>query len=101
MTWQTGTPRDERTKEKISRTMKSGMMADQNHPQWQGDQVSYNGLHKWVSRHKERTGRCTFCNSKGRTEFANRSGLYLRDLDDYVELCRRCHTWFDSKLISG
>lgn len=97
MTWQAGTPRDERTKRKISRTMRSGMMRSERHPQWTGDEVSYSGLHKWVGRNKERTGACTFCNFRGRTDFANISGLYLRDLDDYIELCRRCHIMFDGE----
>src|SRR5262245_27639858 len=97
MSWQTGTPRDEATKRNISATkLKSGTTRERNHPQWAGDRVKYSGLHKWVNRHKRRTHVCTFCNSRGRTDFANISGVYLRDLDDYIELCRACHIRFDA-----
>lgn len=66
---------------------------------WQGDEIGYNGLHKWVARHKERTSVCTHCGTHGRTHFANVSGDYLRDVDDFIELCVRCHTEFDGKAV--
>lgn len=50
-----------------------------------------------MARYKTKTGACTSCGAevgteRGRgTEWANVSGRYLRDLDDFVELCILCH----------
>jgi nitrate reductase cytochrome c-type subunit len=49
-------------------------------------------LHNWLRRKKEKTGRCDECGEISRkTDWANISGEYLRDLSDYRELCRGCH----------
>lgn len=62
------------------------------HPLWKGDEVSYVQLHQWVERHRPKTGACSGCGATGcRTEWANVSGEYRRDLDDWVELCVSCH----------
>ncbi len=65
------------------------------HGNWKGEAVGYVALHVWVQRHKPRTGACTNCGALGRTEWANISGEYHRSLEDYVELCKRCHCRFD------
>jgi hypothetical protein len=36
------------------------------------------------------------CGRARYTEWANISGAYLRDLDDYAEMCKPCHSEFDS-----
>ena len=65
---------------------------------WKGDDVAYKGVHKWVARYKVRTGICEHCERPSkRTEFANISGEYRRDVNDYVELCVVCHKRFDRK----
>ncbi len=59
---------------------------------WAGDQVGYSALHRWVRYWKIKTGVCVRCGTDDkRTEWANISGEYLRDLDDYEELCCSCH----------
>lgn len=78
-----------------------------SNPLWQGDDVGYSGVHKWLLKNKVRTGTCQHCGRRpkrargGRlmagTEFANLSGEYRRDPSDYVELCRPCHRKFDAK----
>src|SRR5262245_29698370 len=62
------------------------------HGNWKGDEVGYFGLHAWVYRHKTKTGRCSECGDRPetRTDWANVSGEYRRDLDDFVELCVPC-----------
>lgn len=85
---------------------KAKMVASKNHPKneehpmWKGDEASYSALHYWVARNKERTGVCYLCGAEAgvdcdRTEFANISGEYRRDVEDYLELCRKCHKRFD------
>jgi hypothetical protein len=66
------------------------------HPRWLGDEIGYHNLHQWVSQHKTKTGKCSTCSHRGYTEWANISGVYLRDLDDYVEMCKLCHAEFDN-----
>lgn len=76
-----------------------------NHHLWKGDKAGYAALHRWLIRHKPRTGICEHCGDQrkpgrdGRpgTDFANISGEYRRDIDDYVELCKPCHRVFDGQ----
>jgi hypothetical protein len=67
-------------------------------PGWKGDGVGYMGLHNWLHRHKKRTGVCDECGAEGKTDFANISGEYRRDLSDFRELCRPCHRTLDGQL---
>ena len=69
---------------------------ERNH-QWRGDEAGYKALHMWVNRHRPRTGICSECGEVGDTEYANLSGRYLRDLDDYAEKCDSCHRNFDGR----
>src|SRR5215472_4070325 len=52
-------------------------------------------VHNWVSRRKKKTGLCSQCGQRRYTEWANVSGEYRRDPDDYIELCKPCHCKFD------
>lgn len=67
----------------------------EDHPQWQGDDLTYFALHQWVARNKQRTGVCGRCGRRGRTHFANLSHEYRRDLDDYEEMCQSCAHRYD------
>jgi len=59
---------------------------------WKGDDVGYPGLHAWVQKERPRTGICQHCGAAGgRTHNANISGEYRRDLDDFIEVCGKCH----------
>jgi hypothetical protein len=71
-----------------------------DHPNWKGDEAGYAALHAWLYRRKTRTGVCSDCgdrpkpyrNGRAGTEFHNISGEYRRDISDWAELCRRCHS---------
>lgn len=69
-----------------------------NHGQWKGDNVGYEGIHDWVERRLEKTDMCQICNITPPYDLANRSGKYLRNLDDWWWLCRRCHMVSDGRL---
>lgn len=78
-----------------------------DNPAYDAENINIVGLHGWIRRHKTRTGTCQKCGAKpprrnGRngstragTEFANISGEYRRDVDDYIELCNSCHQKMD------
>jgi hypothetical protein len=83
-----------RRKQSIARKGKPHPKED-NSSSWRGDKVGYRQLHSWVAKHKKRTGVCLFCGNVGKTYFANISREYLRDLDDFMELCISCHHKYD------
>jgi hypothetical protein len=95
-----GRPVSPETRELI-RSRRIGLAAGPNHYGWKGERVSYSGLHHWVGKNKVKTGICEDCRqdvgNKGRrgTQWANISGEYRRDLDDFRELCPPCHRRFD------
>lgn len=66
---------------------------------WKGSSVGYSALHAWVSREKGSPAYCEHCGTTDSPMFdwANKSGEYLRDLDDWLRLCRSCHTKYDNK----
>lgn len=69
-----------------------------NHPNWKGDKVGYDALHDWVARHRGRPKHCEECglrDEKKMYHWANKSGLYLRQLDDWLRLCVKCHSKLD------
>jgi len=64
------------------------------HPSWKGDKASYQTIHIWVRRHKGAPQGCEHCghDEPDRVyEWANISGRYLRDLNDYKRVCQKCH----------
>jgi hypothetical protein len=62
---------------------------------WKGENVGYYSLHSWVNRHKGRAKICEFCGSKKNVQWANKSLEYKRDLNDWIELCCKCHRKYD------
>jgi hypothetical protein len=72
-------------------------MNDENHPRWKGDDVGYHALHRWVGKKLGRPSKCEHCGTETarKFEWANKSGKYLRSLDDWIRLCTRCHRKYD------
>lgn len=71
----------------------------ENHPLWRGNEVSYANLHRWVYRHKGSPQKCEHCKTieKIKYHWANLSGKYKRNLDDWIRLCVSCHKKYDIK----
>lgn len=70
-----------------------------NNRLWKGEEVSYQGLHQWVRRHKPISEVCENCHkSKSRLDAANISGEYKRDINDFKWMCRKCHFKYDGIL---
>lgn len=69
-------------------------------PTWKGKQVGYRGLHIWVQNELGTPDKCEHCLKTGTGHFmhwANISGKYLRDKDDWKRLCPKCHKSFDKE----
>ena len=69
----------------------------QHSPLWRGSEASYQAIHTWVRYHLGRASNCSFCGVLGRKySWANKSGKYFRDLNDWISLCYPCHFKYDS-----
>jgi hypothetical protein len=66
-------------------------------PSFKGDEVKYEALHIYVRRRKPMPDLCEFCGLVPPVDLANKSGKYLRDLDDWNYLCRKCHMDSDGR----
>lgn len=59
----------------------------------------YANLHTWVRNHLGKPVECWCCGSKSKQRYhwANVSGNYSKDLQDWVSLCVPCHYDFDGR----
>ena len=78
---------------------KRDSMSNENNPKWKGDKVGYSPLHQWVARKFGYPNKCEKCNFKNPSHYkihwANKSGKYLRDRNDWIRLCVPCHRLYD------
>lgn len=80
---------------------------DESSPSWKGQGVSYGRLHVWIRQQMGDPGECVYCaepNKKSRDgrsylHWANVSGEYKRELDDWIPLCPSCHLKYDRAYI--
>lgn len=68
---------------------------------WKGDKYGYQGIHAWIRRQKGKATTCTTCLDTKNVQWANKSGEYKRDLNDWIELCGKCHSKYDRENIWG
>lgn len=64
---------------------------------YKGEMVGYRGLHRWITLKKGKANHCENCdsNKKRMYHWANISGLYKRELEDWIQLCVPCHKRLD------
>ncbi len=77
--------------------MKKGINLAEKNGMWKGDNVGYKSLHQWITNKLDKPKRCEKCRKEKKVELANRSGKYLRRLDDWDWLCRKCHMESDGR----
>jgi hypothetical protein len=70
----------------------------ENNPNWKGDQVTINSLHKWIKLRKVKVELCECCHLAKPRDLANISQKYLRDVNDFEWLCRKCHMHKDDRI---
>lgn len=80
-------------------------VSNELNPRWKGDNVSYQALHNWIRKHFKKPNYCEFCkenpgiNKRGYTklQWANKTKKYLRNREDWICLCVKCHKKNDLK----
>ena len=65
---------------------------------WKGDDITLGTLHGWVRRRKPKPTLCERCGERKPQDLANISQLYIRDVNDFEWLCRRCHMTDDKRM---
>lgn len=99
----------EETKEKIRRTMNRRVKAGR-HNMWKGVLAGYDAKHMFIKKHYGKAKKCENpkCrypryNKKGRLmhrpkryEWANTTGTYTHNVEDYIQLCPSCHRLYDN-----
>lgn len=70
---------------------------ESNSPNWKGNKVGRQALHNWVERNLGKPKKCEKCHRTDckKYEWANISRKYMRDLKDWIRLCKRCHIIYD------
>lgn len=60
--------------------------------------MTYSGVHQWIKRVSGQPSYCEHCKTTVATayDWANISGEYKRDLNDWKRLCRKCHMAYDN-----
>jgi len=74
---------------------KKGSTAGKKNVNWKGEKAGYDALHDWVRRWGGKPKICDSCGKKGKLHWANISGKYRRDLQDFRALCVSCHKKYD------
>lgn len=61
--------------------------------------TSYHAIHNWLAENFVKPDKCERCGKSevSRLEWANISGKYLRERDDFMVLCPSCHRKMDLK----
>lgn len=66
------------------------------HHRWK-ENAGYLAIHSWLARNYGKANHCEKCdglNAK-RFDWANLSGEYKRDVNDFIQLCPSCHKKMD------
>lgn len=85
--------------DEILKKRKDSLPRGSNHPGWAGDNVKYRAIHNWVESVLGKPHNCELCGNKELTHrqyhWANLSGQYLRDTEDWSRMCVKCHKSYD------
>jgi hypothetical protein len=83
-----GKPRPDMIGNKLTLGMKG-----KKSKRWKGDNVGYYALHTWIARELGKASYCSrnITHKSPRYHWANISGEYKRDLNDYEQVCPSCN----------
>lgn len=66
----------------------------ENHFAWK-EVPGYAAIHKYVANHFEPKKECERCGKTDVLHWANKTGKYLRERNDWLILCPKCHSAYD------
>lgn len=75
----------------------SKKLTGKNNGMWK-ENVGYTAVHDWIRRRKDKPTKCEICKKNKPYDLANISGNYLRNVNDFKWLCRRCHMFEDGRI---
>lgn len=79
-----------------------GQTAGEMNVNWKGNKVSYGGIHDYIRNKYGSPQICEHCKAKNlgsrKHHWANISGEYKRDRNDWLRLCAKCHFNFDGRI---
>lgn len=78
-----------------NRGLKMPQITGEKHPAFKGDSVGYSALHDWVYRYKGVPEICQGCGSEKNLQWASIDSKYIRDIDEWISLCSKCHYRYD------
>jgi len=69
----------------------------ENNNRWAGDNVGYDGIHRWINKLKGKADHCEHCHRTDRKkyEWCSKDHKYTRNPEDYLSLCTSCHRKYD------
>lgn len=69
---------------------------------WKEENYSYMTVHHWVQRHYGQPTTCEHCQTANLTghqiHWANKTQKYLRNREDWLRLCAKCHKQYDKSM---
>ena len=70
-----------------------------DHPYWKGENAAYSSKHGYIIKYFGKANKCEFDPKHKASYFhwANISGQYKRNINDWIMLCPKCHKKFDQK----
>ncbi len=105
-----GKHHSEDTKKKLSKVFLGKKISDERRqamvssakrgsdsPEWKGNDASYGAKHVFIISVLGKADHCSFdkTHTASRFNWCNVSGSYLRELDDWIQLCPKCHKEYD------
>ena len=75
------------------------VVSGSDHHNWK-ENPGYHAIHDWIRRKLGKPSVCDTCGTKEAIayDWANLSGEYKRDPDDWSRMCRSCHIHYDDIL---
>lgn len=65
------------------------------HWNWKGDSAGYKSIHEWLRVNHGTHATCEHCGEFGFIEYASKRKVFIRDIKEWLKLCRSCHKKFD------
>lgn len=89
----------EEHKRKIGESTRKWISQREHHPNYQGDNVGINRIHRRIEAKLGKPKYCEICKKtdRKRYEWANKDHKYKLTIKDWQRLCVSCHIKFDRK----